>query len=82
MPSMSLNTHGVENMSDFIFGVHDFESSPWDGDSCRGNDDPIGSCENCGVNIYENDDCEGLCSQCDWSANHEQERDGDEWLGL
>lgn len=48
-------------------------------DDCE---EPIGSCDNCGVNIYEEDSYDGLCSQCHWSERHEQERDDDVWLGL
>jgi len=30
--------------------------------------DPVGSCENCGTNLYSGDD-ERLCDQCEWSAS-------------
>ena len=30
---------------------------------------PIGSCDNCGVNVYpDEDDGSGLCGQCQWFA--------------
>ena len=32
-------------------------------------DEPISSCDNCGVNVYEDeDDGSGLCNQCQWFA--------------
>lgn len=39
--------------------------------------DPVGSCKNCGTNLYDDDDDE-LCNQCLWAANlyratHKQE---------
>lgn len=40
-------------------------------------DEPIGSCDNCGVNVYEDeDDGSGLCGQCQWFAamNNEEQR--------
>lgn len=30
-------------------------------------DEPVGSCDWCGSNIYD-DDCDGLCDQCAWHA--------------
>ena len=30
-------------------------------------DEPIGSCLNCGVNVYCDESCNGgLCDQCEW----------------
>lgn len=39
-----------------------FYEDGWESD---GADEPVGSCENCGCNLYE-DDCGILCSQCNW----------------
>lgn len=44
------------NMTDFD------QFDEWD---CSG--EPVGSCENCGTNLYEDDD-EELCDQCIWWA--------------
>lgn len=52
-----------------------FREPPW-GCPCDGHNeeeydpdddynDPVGSCENCGVNLYPDDDVE-LCDQCLW----------------
>lgn len=44
---------------------------PWyvdDGDPADG-DEPIGSCDDCGRDIYE-DDWEFLCDQCHWIRKH------------
>lgn len=39
--------------------------------------EPVGSCVNCGVNIYaDEDDGSGLCDQCQWLAA--QNQGGDE----
>ena len=32
-------------------------------------DDPVGSCEECGMDIYAHDS-DGLCDQCDWARFH------------
>jgi len=29
-------------------------------------DEPCGSCDNCGCDIYPDEDCDGLCDQCSW----------------
>lgn len=32
-------------------------------------DEPVGSCESCGCNIYaDDDDGSGLCDECQWWA--------------
>jgi ribosomal protein L37E len=28
--------------------------------------EPIGSCDECGTNLYADDDWDGLCNQCAW----------------
>lgn len=41
--------------------IPEYECDEWD--------EPIGSCDNCGVNVYEDeDDGSGLCNQCQWFA--------------
>jgi Zn finger protein HypA/HybF involved in hydrogenase expression len=30
--------------------------------------EPTGSCDECGTNLYRDDDWDGLCSQCAWLA--------------
>lgn len=55
--------------------------APWDDadpDDFDDEDDgePIGSCENCGANVYACDVDEDLCDQCAWhvyKANEEEE---------
>lgn len=43
-----------------------FYNREWESD---GDDEPIGSCDNCGCNIYAyEDDGSGLCDQCQWFA--------------
>lgn len=32
--------------------------------------EPIGSCEWCSVNLYPDDEYDGLCDQCAWLAEH------------
>lgn len=39
--------------------------------------EPVGSCEECGTNLYEDDDVE-LCDQCLWSSLGGVENDEDE----
>lgn len=42
----------------------DYLHDEYDYDPCN---EPIGSCEDCGTNIYEDeDDGSGLCDQCQW----------------
>lgn len=45
----------------------------WDGEY---DDGPIGSCGNCGVNLYADDEHNGLCGQCEWflMQNMQEER--------
>jgi len=40
--------------------------------------EPVGSCEWCGTNLYEDDD-EDLCNQCAW---HAAQNRGDEDCGF
>ena len=43
---------------------HDFES----GDVEEFGMEPVGSCEDCGANIYADEyDGSGLCDQCQWA---------------
>ncbi|HEY1186924.1 MAG TPA: hypothetical protein VGE74_04670 [Gemmata sp.] len=30
--------------------------------------EPVGSCDNCGGNLYPDDDWDGLCNSCAWHA--------------
>ena len=30
--------------------------------------EPIGSCDECGCNLYPDDEWDGLCNQCAWLA--------------
>lgn len=53
------------------FDPRDYDDDAWD--EC---DEPIGSCEFCGTNLYPDDDWDGLCNQCAWSC--EQNRGGDD----
>jgi hypothetical protein len=40
--------------------------------SCDGDDEPCGSCEACGGNLYPEDDYYdgALCDQCQWYSEH------------
>lgn len=38
-----------------------FDPAEWDGE-------PVGSCDNCGCNLYADDEWDGLCNQCAWWA--------------
>lgn len=49
---------------------HDFDQRDFDDEP----DEPVGSCEWCGTNLYPNDDLD-LCDQCAWHA--EQNRGGE-----
>lgn len=46
----------------------DFDDHDW-----REEDDwePVGSCENCGGNVYPNDE-DGLCDQCSWYEQNDE----------
>lgn len=39
-------------------------------------DEPVGSCDNCGTNLYD-DDADDLCSQCEWFAAQNMNPRGD-----
>jgi len=53
----------------------DFDFIEWDEDD----DDIVGSCDECGGNIYEQeDDGTGLCDQCSW-YHHMSMGDEDGW---
>ena len=46
--------------------------------------EPVGSCEQCGTNLYSDDDPD-LCDQCLWYAEqfyHESKQDESEWRML
>ncbi len=30
--------------------------------------EPVGSCDECGCNLYQDDEWDGLCNQCAWYA--------------
>lgn len=34
--------------------------------------DPVGSCDDCGVNLYGEEVFDGLCDQCSWTCGHER----------
>jgi len=40
-------------------------------------DEPKGSCDNCGTNLYA-DDSDDLCSQCEWFAAQNMNPRGDD----
>ena len=55
-----------------LFNTDQYDSDP---DGTDINDDaqinePAGSCENCGVNIYEENADSGLCDQCEWATHY------------
>ena len=60
-------------MSESDYDCDDFDGEPDDDDY----GEPVGSCDNCGVNLYHDDD-EYLCDQCLYMAylNRAIRRDG------
>lgn len=66
-----MTTNGDDDFDDYAS-----DDGKWHDDEY--NDEPIGSCENCGTNLYE-DDCyilkgDELCGQCYWFATGGHER--------
>lgn len=57
---------------DYDAGWEEFE--PRDCDDDWGDNEPIGSCDLCGTNLYPDDEWDGLCNQCSWSC--EQNKGG------
>lgn len=55
-------------------------SAPWDepDDVFEGDGEPTGSRDECGCNLYHDDDYDGLCSQCAWWAIQAEGGDDDE----
>lgn len=49
----------------------DYPDEDWDSSS-----EPVGSCDECGTNLYADDEWDGLCNQCAWLA--EQNRGSDD----
>ena len=45
-----------------------------DYDDARDEDnEPVGSCEECGTNLYPDDEWDGLCNQCYWLSSQDGE---------
>lgn len=39
---------------------------PDEDDACDKYEEPIGSCDECGCNLWADDEYDGLCGQCAW----------------
>jgi hypothetical protein len=54
-------------------GDHEFDPRDYD----DGPEEPVGSCEWCGTNLYPGDDLD-LCDQCFWLAERTREQDDED----
>lgn len=52
------------------FDPRDYDDDDWD------DNEPIGSCDLCGCNLYPDDDWDGLCNQCSWSCEQNKGNGG------
>lgn len=55
MTSYHCEVCGTQTDADYDFG-----------DYGEPNNEPIGSCDECGTNLYEDDEYNGMCGQCYW----------------
>lgn len=57
MTSYRCTVCGTQTDADYDFGDYGDEYD----------DEPIGSCDECGTNLYQDDEYNGLCGQCYWA---------------